>query len=271
MKPNALNSLLASSVLVLSLAACSSAPKQIDALELARADYSQRSTNENLIKHAPAELEEAEAAMTEADRLWKADRSEKTVKHYAALATQKLDIAEMVAGRKMAESELAAKVAKEQEVKHNLQQQRTEQAHKAAITFDKMVFDMKGRNTHRGVVSTLTNVMFEKNEATLTNAADLKIFHMAQFLKQHPNRRAIIEGHMDAQGDDDFNLDLSRERAYAVRNALIMQGVAGDRIKALGFGESVPLNAGETHEEREQNRRVDVIFPDAPLQLSALK
>lgn len=260
--------LIASSLLVLSLAACSSAPKQVDSLESARAAVQQSSSDENLIKHAPTELSAAQAALSEADRVWKDDASVPTVEHHANLATQKLEIARLVADRKMAEENLANQKAKQEEVQHSLHLRRTERAHQTAIAFNNQVSAMQGRNTHRGIVATLEGEMFQPKSAYLTSAADFKIQKIADFLRENPQRRAIIEGHTDDSGDPDFNLDLSRDRAYSLRSALLNRGIDSSRIRALGFGGSVPLNDANTQEAAQQNHRVDIIFPDTPMHLS---
>jgi outer membrane protein OmpA-like peptidoglycan-associated protein len=66
-----------------------------------------------------------------------------------------------------------------------------------------------------------------------------------------------IQGHTDAQGSDDMNLDLSQRRAQAVRAYLIQNGVAGSRLTARGFGEAVPIATNDTAEGRAENRRVE--------------
>jgi len=269
MKNNTLASLLASSAIALSLAACSSAPKPVESLETARVAYSQSSSDENLIKHAQPQLDDAQAALSEADRLWQNDAEKANVEHYANLASQKLEIAQLITDQKIAEQELGAKKAEEQETQVALRLRRTERAHSAAIAFDKQVSEMQGRRTHRGIVTTMGNELFDTNEGTLSSAADYKLRKIAKFLKENPKRRAIIEGHTDNTGDMDFNLDLSRDRAYAVKTALIDRGIASERIRAVGFGGAAPIGASDTAEGREANRRVELTFPDTPMHLSA--
>jgi len=262
-------SLFATAALVLSLAACSSAPKQIESLETARAAYTQSSSNETIVQHAPTELGEAQDALNEADRLWKNDADTPDVEHYANLAKQKLEIAQLVADQKLAAQQLDSKKAQQQQTQVNLAQTRVARAHQAAIAFDKQVADMQGRSTHRGIVTTMGDEMFEENSGTLASSSGYKITTIVNFLKKNPKRRAIIEAHTDNAGDADFNLDLSRERAYAVRSALKDRGIAGDRLRALGFGGSAPVDSDSTAESRRANRRVEITFPDTPMHLSA--
>ena len=67
--------------------------------------------------------------------------------------------------------------------------------------------------------------------------------------------RVNVGGHTDSQGSDEFNLDLSQQRANSVRDALIQSGVSQDAIDATGFGETQPIATNETEEGRAQNRR----------------
>jgi len=269
MKIKSITKLLASSAVVLSLAACSSAPKPVESLETARVAYSQSSTDANLIKHAQPQLDDAQAALNEADRLWQNDAERANVEHYANLASQKLEIAQLVAEQKIAAQQLDTKKAEEQDAQLTLRLARTERAHNKAIAFDKQVSEMQGRRTHRGIVATMGNELFDANAGSLASTADYKLRKIAEFLKQNPKRRAIIEGHTDNSGDADFNLDLSRDRAYAVKTALVDRGIDSKRIRALGFGGAAPLGASDTTEGRAANHRVELTFPDTPMHLSS--
>jgi OmpA-OmpF porin, OOP family len=76
--------------------------------------------------------------------------------------------------------------------------------------------------------------------------------------EQSPELKAIeIEGHTDDSGNDDFNMDLSQRRAQAVVNFLIKEGVAADRLKAVGYGETRPVADNTSDKGRAANRRVE--------------
>ena len=68
----------------------------------------------------------------------------------------------------------------------------------------------------------------------------------------------------------DYNMDLSRERAFSVRSALVQRGIHPDRITTRGFGEALPVATNESSAGRQENRRVELIFPDSQTQISAL-
>ncbi len=91
--------------------------------------------------------------------------------------------------------------------------------------------------------------------------------NVAQVINEHTEIPAIfIEGHTDSDGPDDYNLALSDRRAKSVMRYLIDKGVAQDRLKAKGFGETQPIASNDTEEGKAQNRRVEfnIVDQDKP-------
>jgi outer membrane protein OmpA-like peptidoglycan-associated protein len=129
---------------------------------------------------------------------------------------------------------------------------------------------MQARNTERGIVLTLGDVLFDTNEADLTSGAMDNIDRIADFMKSYPERIAIVEGHTDNMGETDYNMDLSSDRAFAVRQALAKKGISTSRITTRGFGMDKPVASNQTSAGRQENRRVEIIFPDSPTQISEL-
>jgi outer membrane protein OmpA-like peptidoglycan-associated protein len=113
----------------------------------------------------------------------------------------------------------------------------------------------------RGMVITLSgNVLFETNKSKLFPQAQVKLSEVAKALtQQDPDSQIVVEGHADSQGDDQHNLELSQARAEAVREYLIAQGIAADRIVAKGFGETRPIADNGSPEGRANNRRVEIV------------
>ncbi len=68
-----------------------------------------------------------------------------------------------------------------------------------------------------------------------------------------------VEGHTDSIGTDEYNRQLSEQRAEAVRDYLVQQGIKSDAITASGFGKSEPVASNDTPEGRQQNRRVELV------------
>jgi len=139
----------------------------------------------------------------------------------------------------------------------------TQKAAKATATADMLqqeITALKGRMTERGIVLTLGDVLFATGTASLSPMADYEINRLAVFLKKYPDRSVLIEGYTDSTGAEGANLDLSLQRANAVRAKLVAQGISMGRITTKGFGEEFPLAGNDSPEGREQNRRVDVII-----------
>ena len=82
---------------------------------------------------------------------------------------------------------------------------------------------------------------------------------VAELLNQErPNGKVEVAGHTDAVGDERFNQQLSEQRAEAVKEYLVRQGVAADRFTVVGYGESAPRASNDTVEGRRLNRRVEI-------------
>ena len=86
---------------------------------------------------------------------------------------------------------------------------------------------------------------------------------IAKTMNAHPEvLRVRVEGHTDSRASDSYNMKLSQERADAVRQYLIDQGVASERLVAIGKGEREPLDSRETPESWDLNRRVEFLIED---------
>jgi len=115
-------------------------------------------------------------------------------------------------------------------------------------------------NTPRGPSLTLNNVLFDFEQSNLRAQAQDTISKAVAFLRDNPERIALIEGHTDHIGDEQFNQGLSMQRSESVKNALINQGISTSRIKTAGLGETKPTADNNTAAGRQSNRRVEIIF-----------
>ncbi len=129
---------------------------------------------------------------------------------------------------------------------------------------------LEAKQTKRGLVLTLGDVLFETNKAELKSGATMAIDRLADFMEDNPERRLLIEGHTDSRGSEEYNQELSHRRAYAVTEALVQRGIESNRLRPVGLGESYPVTSNESSAGRQQNRRVEVVvsdrdgsFPDA--------
>jgi outer membrane protein OmpA-like peptidoglycan-associated protein len=119
------------------------------------------------------------------------------------------------------------------------------------------------QQTQRGLVISLSDILFDVGKSTLKPGSQASIQRIAVVLTQYPQHQILVEGHTDATGGDDFNLQLSRDRATSVRTALVAGGVEATRITAEGFGESRPVASNDNAAGRQQNRRVEIVIVGA--------
>ena len=104
----------------------------------------------------------------------------------------------------------------------------------------------------------LRNVNFEFDKYELLPSSDTILKTLNDFLVNNPNIRLLISGHTDDIGSDEYNLELSRNRAKSVYNWLVNQGIDSTRLEFTGFGKSQPLYENPTEKLRALNRRVEV-------------
>jgi len=109
--------------------------------------------------------------------------------------------------------------------------------------------------TRRGT-ATLQGVTFEFNSARLTAASRPVLDEVAADLKRYPRLKVELQGHTDSVGADAYNMKLSAQRANAVREYLVSQGVPEEQLTSRGYGETQPVADNKTEEGRAQNRRV---------------
>lgn len=112
--------------------------------------------------------------------------------------------------------------------------------------------------------ATLQGVTFEFNSANLTADSRPVLDQVAADLKRYPRLRVEMQGHTDSVGADAYNLRLSQERADAVRDYLVTQGVREGQLTSKGYGEAEPVADNKTEEGRAQNRRVVMSVIDNP-------
>lgn len=105
----------------------------------------------------------------------------------------------------------------------------------------------------------LEGVNFDYDQASLRPESQSKLDEAAATLNKWGNVNVEVAGHTDSMGGDDYNMDLSQQRAEAVRTYLIGKGVAAERLTAKGYGESQPVAGNDTDEGRFKNRRVELV------------
>ena len=118
---------------------------------------------------------------------------------------------------------------------------------------------LETRDTARGLIVNMSDVLFDTGQHTLNGGAREKLAKISGIVVSHPGLQLSIEGHTDSVGTDDYNQQLSERRADSVRSFLIQNGVPAGTITAKGFGESQPVASNDTAAGRQRNRRVEMI------------
>jgi len=103
-----------------------------------------------------------------------------------------------------------------------------------------------------------SGLLFQVDKATLNSASRQELARLAVILNKYADTHILLEGHTDATGSDEYNLELSRKRAQSVANELAANSVNATRFTLMGYGEGQPIATNDTDSGRQQNRRVEV-------------
>ena len=108
-----------------------------------------------------------------------------------------------------------------------------------------------------GEIVRLNNIFFDYDKATLRPESFPELDRVVEFLKTNPKVVIELSGHTDDRGSDNYNLNLSQNRAKTVVDYVISKGIDKSRLVAKGYGKSKPVATNETEEGRQLNRRVE--------------
>jgi outer membrane protein OmpA-like peptidoglycan-associated protein len=114
-------------------------------------------------------------------------------------------------------------------------------------------------DTARGLVVNMSDVLFDSGKYTLRPLAREKLAKISGIVLAYPSLKLAIEGNTDSVGSEEFNQNLSEQRAEGVRSYLTQQGVPESSTSARGFGKNQPIASNETADGRQQNRRVELV------------
>jgi len=270
------NKLITVSALAAVLAACASAPQRNDQLEQARAEVQAFTADPMAQQAAGNDIDQARTSLNQADSAFQQKRPPEEVNQLAYLALRHAQAGEA----RIAEARARQEVAKAQDERNRIQLQarereaenakseaatarNTAQAAQSELANARQELnDLQAKQTDRGMVMTLSDVLFDTGRATLKPGATRDLDRLAQALKDNANTRVKIEGYTDSVGSMAYNQGLSERRAQAVADALEVRGVPPDRYQVEGLGKEYPVASNNTPEGRQQNRRVEIVFSD---------
>lgn len=279
------------------LGACSSVPRTTSLLDQASSDYQMAQNSPTVVSYAPLELKQAGEALALATNAANERDSAEKIDRLAYLAKQKIAVAQEAGKQKSAEAEVA-KTSKERDqirldqrtneadqaklsaqlakndaadaqrqadaarLKTEEAQRQTQQAQTRNTQLEAQLADLAAKKTERGMVITLGDVLFGTDVARLNPEGMRTAQKLADVLQQNPQRNVLVEGFTDSTGTPPHNQELSERRAAAVRTALSGMGIAGGRIAIRGYGEAYPVAANDTAQNRQLNRRVEIVLSD---------
>ena len=197
-------------------------------------------------EQAQSEAAQAAAAAAKA----KSDMADSQAASATAMAAAQAD-AEKSRLAALAESEQARKAAAEQ-----AEREKQELRNKLAVQLNLI---LETRDSARGLIVNISGVLFDTGKYTLRPGAREKLAKVSGIILAYPSLKLEVEGHTDSVGTDEYNLQLSENRANSVRDYLVQQGINTSSIAARGFGESQPVTTNDTAAGRQQNRRVELI------------
>jgi outer membrane protein OmpA-like peptidoglycan-associated protein len=288
---------LLTAIAIAALQACTSVPVENANLTAAQAEFKAAQNTPQVTVLASAELHDAEVTLDQAKAVWGTEGKRSEVDHLAYLASKKVSIAQTVASQRQAEkaindaqsqrqqtllvartqeaesaqrdaqaSQLVAAVATRQAQvaagQTALARQDAQSAEANAAQLKVRLAELDAKQTERGMVVTIGDLLFDNNSAVLKPGAGESVRRLGAFLQAYPQRSALIEGYTDSVGSADSNQGLSERRAASVKSALLAVGIGSERVSTRGYGEGYPVGNNQSADGRLSNRRVEVILSD---------
>jgi outer membrane protein OmpA-like peptidoglycan-associated protein len=233
----------------------------------AREEAARLAAEEEARRRAEAEVkreaEEVARRKAEADR---AEADRKRLEAELAAARAAAERAQAEAGR--AQAQLAQEEARREAARARMEAAEAErlrlEAEQEKLALRRRLFEqfsllLDTRDTERGLIVNLSDVLFDTGKWELRPVAREKLARLAGILLAYPGLQLEAEGHTDNIGSEEFNQQLSENRANVVREYLISQGIPEEKITAVGRAFHYPVASNDTGEGRQKNRRVEII------------
>jgi outer membrane protein OmpA-like peptidoglycan-associated protein len=231
------------------------------------AEQAQAQANEDARKRAEAEQARAEAERQQATMLAQQQASEAQLaaaRNAADDAQRRLQDAQnqmAQAEQERQQAEMQSQQAQQQtlEAQRQAQQAIQEKEQMRARLREQLNQVLQTRDTARGLIVSMPDVLFDFNKYTLKSEARERLAKISGIVEAYPGLKLQVEGHTDSIGSDEYNVQLSEKRADSVRAYLVSNGVRPDSVSAQGFGKADPVADNSTASGRKLNRRVDMV------------
>jgi outer membrane protein OmpA-like peptidoglycan-associated protein len=234
------------------------AAREAEAKAEAEAEAQRRQQAETERTNAEQAKAEAERAREEAER---ARQESELAAQKAAQEKQEAQAAQAAALAQQQALEAENEKARSQadEAERGRQKAEAEKAEMRARLMQQLNAILVTRDTARGLVSTMPDVLFETNSFILKPTARESLAKVAGIFLAYPDLRLEVDGHTDSVGSDSYNQQLSEKRAASVRDYLTQQGIPMSSVVIQGFGKTQPVASNTTAAGRRQNRRVELV------------
>jgi outer membrane protein OmpA-like peptidoglycan-associated protein len=196
---------------------------------------------------------ESDAAVSQADA---AKAQADAAKAQADMAANQATSAAAVAAAQ-ADANQARLVA--QQAQLNANQADSDKAAIRAQLSEQLNKVLETRDSARGLIVSMSDVLFDTGKFSLKPGAREKLAKVAGILIAYPSLNIEVGGYTDNVGGDDMNQTLSENRAGAVRDYLVQQGVTANSVSAKGYGNSLPVASNDNSAGRQENRRVELV------------
>ncbi len=256
--------LLSVAVATLILSACSATLTKPEGADNARNKLAQLQSDPQLSSRAPVAIKDAELAVRSAEE----PRKDMDLgKHLVYLADRKVDIASAQAQSRLLEDQRKTLSAQRESARLDSRTHEVDLAHMQTDELKRQLEELNAKETERGMVVTLGNLLFETGRSELRGGGAKHLDKLTNFLTKNQDRTVVIEGHTDNVGSEDSNISLSQRRADSVRSYLVSHGIASGRLAASGMGEGSPIAGNDTASGRQENRRVEVVIANTTTSL----
>lgn len=249
------------------LAGCATTPEENSRISTLQQEIDNLNSTPDGRQYAPIAVQEAQESLDKLKNLSEDGVSDEKYEHQLYLTERQIEIARANVSQKQAEATVGSAELRRKDILLQAERQESARARSLAASMagraqelEQQVSDLQTEDTERGLVLTLGSVLFETNKATLHTGSRRTVEKVAEFLNQYPERKILIEGFTDSRGSDDYNQQLSEDRAQAVRELLVTSGVDAQRVQVEGYGEEYPVASNDNSAGRQQNRRVEIVI-----------
>ena len=228
------------------------------------ASASREAMANNAAANARAEASEADRARAAAEaqanrtRLDASQAAQRAADEAKALAERVKSAADL-ASQQAARDKQAAEAATLQTIKNAADKSERETQELRSKLAGQLNTILQTRDSAKGLVANMPDVLFETGQYSLKPGAREVLAKLSGIVLAYPSLMLDVGGYTDSVGTEEYNQTLSENRASAVRDFLVSQGIVRTSIASHGFGEAQPIATNDTAAGRQQNRRVELV------------